>query len=204
MTAPPPFCEPGAGGVTIKNDLTEIVSTCRTDYPGTESMVIPAIAQPGEEVTVTNPIQDNYYVWDGKSTSAQYYVNKKGLGPKDACVWNSPSDPTGAGNWSPIILGVGKASDGITYLSIFQNAPTSTAQLDFNIEITGDVNSKCSYINGQWTGGSSGCTVSQRPRVSPWCLQEENRMLTQVTDRYAVRRQGYDPLLLSHRHGAHF
>lgn len=157
------LCEPGAGGVTIKNDLSEVVSTCRTDYPGTESMVIPAIAQPGEEVVLTNPIQDAYYVWDGKSTSAQYYVNKKGLGPKDACVWNSPSDPQGAGNWSPVIVGVGKASDGITYISIFQNSPTSTAQLDFNIEITGDVNTKCSYVNGQWSGGSSnGCTTGMQ------------------------------------------
>ncbi|POR35394.1 Secreted beta-glucosidase sun1 [Tolypocladium paradoxum] len=156
------LCEPGAGGVTIKNDLSQIVSTCRTDYPGTESMVIPAIAQPGEEVVLTNPDQD-YYIWDGMTTSAQYYVNKKGLGPKDACVWNSPSDPMGAGNWSPINLGVGKAKDGNTYLSIFQNLPTSNAQLDFNIEITGDVNSKCSFVNGKWSGGSNGCTTAMKP-----------------------------------------
>ncbi|KND90401.1 Secreted beta-glucosidase sun1 [Tolypocladium ophioglossoides CBS 100239] len=156
------LCEPGAGGVTIKNDLSEVVSTCRTDYPGTESMVIPTIAQPGQEIILTNPVQDAYYVWNGLSTSAQYYVNKKGLGAKDACVWNSPSDPTGAGNWSPIIVGVGKAKDGITYISIFPNLPTSNAQLDFNIEIKGDINSKCSYINGQWSGGSNGCTTGMQ------------------------------------------
>ncbi|PNY26143.1 Secreted beta-glucosidase sun1 [Tolypocladium capitatum] len=157
------LCEPGAGGVNIQNDLSEVVSTCRTDYPGTESMVIPAIAQPGQQIALTNPVQDAYYIWDGLPTSAQYYVNKKGLGPKDACVWNSPSDPTGAGNWSPMNIGVGKAKDGITYLSIFPNLPTSNAQLDFNIEIKGDVNSPCSYINGQWSGGSNGCTTGMKP-----------------------------------------
>lgn len=152
------LCESGAGGVWIQNDLTVVVSTCRTDYPGTESMVIPAVANPGSKVAICNPDQSNYYVWEGKATSAQYYVNKKGYGPEDACVWNSPIDPLGAGNWSPVILGVG-LSGGTTFISIFQNLPTSNAKLDFNIEITGDVNSKCSYINGQWSGGSNGCTT---------------------------------------------
>ncbi|KAL7942299.1 glycoside hydrolase family 132 protein [Trichoderma barbatum] len=156
----PKLCEPGAGGVFIKNDLDESVCTCRTDYPGIESMVIPLCADPGETVPVCNPEQSHYYQWDGKSTSAQYYINKKGYGVADACVWNSPLDPKGAGNWSPIILGVGKTDGGLTFISIFQNLPTSTALLDFNIEIIGDVNSKCSYINGQWTGGSNGCTTA--------------------------------------------
>lgn len=153
------LCDPGVGGVSIQNDLDESVATCRTDYPGTESMVIPAIAEAGGSVAICNPNQDKYYVWDGSGTSAQYYINKKGYATEDACVWNSSKDPKGAGNWSPLILGVGQAADGITYISIFQNLPTSTAELDFNVEIKGDVNSKCSYINGQWTGGASGCTT---------------------------------------------
>ncbi|KAK4071263.1 CAZyme family GH132 [Trichoderma aggressivum f. europaeum] len=156
----PKLCEPGAGGVTIQNDLDDSVCTCRTDYPGIESMVIPACANAGQTIPLCNPIESDYYVWDGKSTSAQYYVNKKGYGVADACVWNSPLDPDGAGNWSPVILGVGKTAGGLTFLSIFQNLPTSTALLDFNIEITGDVNSKCSYINGVWTGGDNGCTTA--------------------------------------------
>ncbi|KAL6896263.1 glycoside hydrolase family 132 protein [Trichoderma longibrachiatum] len=156
----PKLCEAGAGGVSIKNELDDSVCTCRTDYPGIESMVIPACASGGETIELTNPDESDYYVWDGKSTSAQYYVNKKGYAVEDACVWNSSLDPKGAGNWSPVIIGTGKTSDGTTWLSIFQNLPTSTALLDFNIEITGDVSSKCSYINGQWTGGDNGCTTS--------------------------------------------
>jgi hypothetical protein len=156
----PTLCEKGEGGVTIQNDLDEEVATCRTDYPGNEAMVIPILAKPGASVEVCNPSQDNYYIWDGMKTSAQMYINKKGYGLKDACVWNSAKDPSGAGNWSPTILGVGKASDGITYISIFRNLPSSHAELDFNIEITGDVNSKCAFVNGQFTGGSDGCTVS--------------------------------------------
>ncbi|KAM0259523.1 hypothetical protein ACHAQJ_003249 [Trichoderma viride] len=159
----PTLCEAGAGGVTIQNDLEDSVCTCRTDYPGIESMVIPACADAGQTIELTNPIESDYYVWDGKSTSAQYYINKKGYGVADSCVWNSPLDATGAGNWAPGILGVGKTADGTTFLSIFQNLPTSTAQLDFNVEITGDVSTKCSYINGVWSGGNNGCTTSMPP-----------------------------------------
>lgn len=156
----PTLCEKGEGGVTIKNDLDEEVCTCRTDYPGNEAMVIPLVAKPGSTVEVCNPSQDNYYIWDGMKTSAQMYINKKGYGLKDSCVWNSAIDPSGAGNWSPMILGVGKASDGNTYISIFRNLPSSHAELDFNIEVTGDVNSKCSFVNGKFTGGSDGCTTA--------------------------------------------
>lgn len=153
------LCDAGVGGVSIKNDLDEDVVTCRTDYPGTENMVIPAVATAGGSVNICNPDQEKYYIWDGSGTSAQYYVNKKGYSIEDACVWDSPKGKD-AGNWSPVVLGVGQAADGNTYISIFQNLPTSTAKLDFNIEIKGDVNSKCSYIDGVWSEGGSGCTVS--------------------------------------------
>ncbi|KAL2756835.1 hypothetical protein ACRALDRAFT_2026821 [Sodiomyces alcalophilus JCM 7366] len=155
------LCEEGAGGVWVKNDLNEIAAVCQTDYPGHESMVIPTIPQPGEKLPLTNPYAPDYYVWDGLPTSAQYYVNKKGYKVEDACVWDSAIDPEGAGNWAPINIGTGKAADGNTYISIFPNAPTSTAKLDFNIEIIGDVNSKCALVNGVYTGGSSsGCTTT--------------------------------------------
>jgi len=153
------LCEKGQGGVSIQNDLDEVVATCRTCYPGTEAMVIPFTANPGESVELTNPLQSEF-MWDGLPTSAQYYVNKAGYATEDACVWNSPIDPEGAGNWSPAIIGVGKAEDGITYLSIFQNLPTSTAKLNFNVEITGDITSECSYVDGKWSGGGKdGCTT---------------------------------------------
>ncbi|KAF4445088.1 murein transglycosylase [Fusarium austroafricanum] len=150
------LCEGGMGGVSIENDLDEQVVTCRTDYPGTENMVIPAIAQPGSNVDVCNPDQDNYYVWNNAGTSAQYYVNKKGYTVEEACVWDS-SKGKDAGNWSPVVLGVGYKG-GLTYVSIFQNSPTSTAILDFNIEIKGG-NKKCSFINGKWSEGT-GCTTT--------------------------------------------
>ncbi|GAB0138248.1 hypothetical protein EsDP_00006485 [Epichloe bromicola] len=164
----PTLCERGAGGVTIRNDLNEVVSTCRTDYPGTESMVLPVVAQPGGSVEVANPEQVKSYKWKGKKTSAQYYINKKGLGPSQACVWNCPNDPKGCGNWAPANLGVSQDEDGITYISIFQNFPTSTATLDFNIKITGDVNKQCAYKDGNWysdgklVGATGGCTTAMQ------------------------------------------
>lgn len=155
------LCEKGEGGVYIQNDLDDISCVCRTDYPGTENMVIPAVPKPGEKVALTNPSQANYYQWDGKQTTAQYYVNKKGYKLEDACVWKSALDPAGAGNWAPINVGTGKAADGNTYISIFPNWPTTKDVLDFNIEIIGDVNSKCALIDGKFIGGGeTGCTTA--------------------------------------------
>jgi hypothetical protein len=159
------LCEKGEGGVKIQNDLDEVVSTCRTDYPGNEKMSIPIAAQPGQTLEVCNPSQYNYYIWDDNDTSAQYYVNKKGYTPEEACVWDSPIDPKGAGNWAPTNLGVGKARDGNTYIGIFQNLPTAPdAKLDFNIEIVGDVNGDCWYKDGHYAPGpgSKGCTATMR------------------------------------------
>jgi hypothetical protein len=155
------LCEPGAGGVTIQNDLPVVVSSCRTDYPGTEAMVIPCVAQAGQSgIPLSNPYSPDYYQWQGKSTTAQWYVNKKGLGPEKACVWDSDEDHDGRGNWAPVNIGVGKNQDGLTFISIFPNKPTSNANLDYNIEIIGDVNAECKLENGAYTGGGNGCTVS--------------------------------------------
>jgi hypothetical protein len=152
------ICEPGAGGVFIKNELSTNAAVCRTDYPGNEAMVIPLDTYPGNTYTLTNPDSSDYYVWDGKPTTAQYYVNNAGVAVDQACVWNSASYPSSAGNWAPTNIGVGKASDGITYISIFPNSPTSTAVLDFDIEITGDISGSCSLKSGVYSG-NNGCTV---------------------------------------------
>ncbi|OAA64065.1 SUN domain-containing protein [Cordyceps fumosorosea ARSEF 2679] len=152
------LCTAGEGGVSIQNDLDQVVSTCRTNYPGNENMNIPTVAEAGQTVPLTNPSQSNYYQWEGKRTSAQYYINPKGVAAKDACLWQSPTSPNDRGNWAAVIAGVGKADDGITYISLFLNKPTSSAQPDFNMEIIGG-NTKCGYHNGQWIGGDGGCTT---------------------------------------------
>jgi hypothetical protein len=155
------ICAQGAGGVTIKNSLSGMATVCRTDYPASENMVIPLVTTPGGEFPLTNPSSADYFWWQGNPTTAQYYVNKLGLGEQEACVWTSAKFPKEAGNWAPINIGVGKALTGITFLSIFPNWPTTTATLDFNIRITGDVNSECKYENGVYTGGSTtGCTTA--------------------------------------------
>jgi hypothetical protein len=152
------LCEKGQGGVFVQNDLDEVITLCRTDYPGTENMVVPVECGPGELCEVTNPRQDEF-MWNGAMTSAQYYVNKKGYTKETACKWNVPEDPKAAGNWAPSIFGVGQIADGTTFLSIFPNLPTSTAPLDFNMEITGDVNSECSLIGGKYAQSTVGCTT---------------------------------------------
>ncbi|KAK4128421.1 glycoside hydrolase family 132 protein [Parathielavia appendiculata] len=155
------ICEPGVGGVYIRNELSTNAAVCRTDYPGNEAMVIPLDTYPGNEYTLTNPDSSDYYVWQGKPTTAQYYVNNAGVAVDQACVWNSAQFPDSAGNWAPTNIGVGKSKDGITYISIFPNAPTSTAVLNFDIEITGDISGTCSLKKGVYSG-NNGCTVGMR------------------------------------------
>ncbi|KAK3354180.1 hypothetical protein B0H65DRAFT_2563 [Neurospora tetraspora] len=154
----PTLCEQGAGGVYVKNMLPKNAAICRTDYPGNEAMVVPLDTNPGGQYPLTNPVSSTYYKWKGQSTTAQYYVNNMGIPVDDACTWNSKSCPDCAGNWAPVNVGVGQSDDGITYISIFPNAPTSTAILNFDMEITGDVSGECWLKNGQYSG-NNGCTV---------------------------------------------
>lgn len=155
----PRICERGVGNVFVQNKLSGKSCVCRTDYPASENMVIPIETMPGGTYELTNPASNDYYVWQGKPTTAQYYVNKLNVDLDQACVWTSTKYPGAAGNWAPINIGLGQDAFGITWISIFPNAPTSQASLDFNIEITGDVNSKCALKNGQYTGGLNGCTT---------------------------------------------
>lgn len=153
------LCTAGEGGVFIKNDLDDEVATCRTNYPGNENMNIPTVAKAGETVPLTNPSQSGYYQWKNMKTSAQYYINPKGVAAKDACIWKSPISPSDRGNWAAVVAGVGMADDNITYISLFLNKPTSSAKPDFNMEIIGG-NTKCGYHNGEWIGGTDGCTTA--------------------------------------------
>ncbi|EME88289.1 uncharacterized protein MYCFIDRAFT_55294 [Pseudocercospora fijiensis CIRAD86] len=152
--------------VLVQNKLNKNVAVCRTDYPGTESETVPVNVEPGCTSNLTCPDASNYYNWQGKSTSAQYYVNPAGVPVEKACQWGSASNPWG--NYAPLNLGVGY-SNGAAWLSVFQNAPTTNAKLEFCVEIQGDnVSGKCKYSNGQYCGGAdgnscsstTGCTVS--------------------------------------------
>ncbi|KAK5714159.1 Beta-glucosidase (SUN) [Elasticomyces elasticus] len=171
------LCMPGTDKVTVlvKNNLSKNVAICRTDYPGTEAETVPLDTQPGSTSNLTCPDADNYYNWQGGHTSAQYYVNPEGVAVQDACQWGSPDNPWG--NYAPLNLGVGY-SNGAAWLAIFQNAPTTSAKLDFAVEITGDnIVGSCKYSNGQYCSGSScssttGCTVSIASGTATFVLSD--------------------------------
>ncbi|KAI0433639.1 beta-glucosidase-domain-containing protein [Xylaria sp. FL1042] len=154
------LCQQGIPGITIENTMGSGTSVCRTDYPGTENMVIPIDATAGSSSNLANIASNSYYVWEGKATTLQYYVNKKGVSAEQGCRWVCDEDPKGCGNWAPINIGVGQSSDGTTYLSIFPNSAVSTAVLDFNIDISGDNSIECYYHVGEgFAGSSNGCTT---------------------------------------------
>lgn len=159
------ICIPGTGGVKVRNELPEQVAVCRTDYPGTESETIPLQATPGGEHPLTCPDGATYFKWQGKTTSAQYYVNNKGVSIEKGCQWGDGSAPVG--NWAPMNFGVGYSA-GSTWLSMFKNEPTTNANLDFKVKLVGsDLSDSCMYDGagnfynnaGLITGGN-GCTVS--------------------------------------------
>lgn len=159
------LCIAGTGGVNVRNQLDDQVAVCRTDYPGTESETIPLAALAGAEHPLTCPNGATYFKWEGKTTSAQYYVNNKGVSTEKGCQWGDGSEPIG--NFAPMNLGVGYSS-GATWLSMFKNEPTTSANLDFKIKLIGDdLSDNCRYDGagnfynnaGLITSGN-GCTVS--------------------------------------------
>jgi SUN family beta-glucosidase len=122
-------------------------------------------ADAGETQELACPDGDDYYKKGNSPTSAQYYVNPKGVPIEKACQWGSPGEDVG--NYAPLNIGVGWMG-GKGWLSIFQNAPTTDAKLDFTVELVGDdMNGKCRYQNGQYCSGDNyencntvaGCTV---------------------------------------------
>lgn len=129
-------------------------------------------AQPGEIQNLTCPSADRYYTWGGAKTSAQYYVNPAGVPVEKGCQWGEPG--SSMGNYAPLNLGVGY-SNGQAWLAIFQNAPTTTDELDYTVELVGDqISGRCRYKDGKYCSGSNyetctsaadgkGCTVSSAP-----------------------------------------
>lgn len=153
------LCQKGLGNVKIINTLEKNVAVCRTQYPGTENMVIPLDAQPQGTFDLANIDSTKYYEWGNKATTLQYYVNQAGVAVEDGCVWDCAENHDECGNWAPTIIGTGRAADGITYLSVFPNLPTSHAELNFNIKIYGDVSMNCTLESGKYSVSDTGCTT---------------------------------------------
>lgn len=155
------LCEWGVDAAYVVNNLSQNVAICRTDYPGTENMVIPTNVEGGKSLPLTVVDQSTYYQWGGKGTSAQYYVNNAGVSWEDGCVWGSAG--SGIGNWAPLNFGAG-AVNGISYLSLIPN-PNNKESLNFKVKIVAsddnsNVSGECTYANGQYNGnGNDGCTV---------------------------------------------
>ncbi|CCH61432.1 hypothetical protein TBLA_0E03780 [Henningerozyma blattae CBS 6284] len=164
------LCEWGTDSAMIVSELDQGVAICRTDYPGTENMVIPSFVEAGQSLPLTVVDEDNYYMWRGQKTSAQYYVNNAGVSVEDGCIWGTPG--SGVGNWSPLNFGAG-STNGITYLSLIPN-PNNRSPLNFNVKIVASegatVNGDCSYENGSFNGNSDGCTVAVTNGVANFVL----------------------------------
>lgn len=156
------LCEWGIDSAYVVSELSDSVAICRTDYPGTENMVIPTYVGAGDSQPLTVVDQDTYYTWEGLKTSAQYYVNNAGVSVEDGCIWGTSG--SGIGNWAPLNFGAGYTG-GISYLSLIPN-PNNKAALNYNVKIVASdsssvVNGECYYENGEYNGsGSDGCTVA--------------------------------------------
>lgn len=144
----------------VKSELSESVALCRTDYPGSENMVIPTELGAGSTQPLCVVDEDHYFLWKGMKTSAQYYVNNAGVSVQDGCIWGTPE--AGVGNYAPVVIGSG-STNGLTYLSLIPN-PNNRNPPNYNIRIEATegstINGDCSYINGQFSGSQDGCTVT--------------------------------------------
>jgi len=160
----PNLCEQQASTVSVVNDVGQQITLCQTDYPGTENMVIPTITEGTNSTSpLTCIIESEYFEWEGKSTSAQFYVMPAGVSAEEGCVWGSAG--SNIGNFSPLNFGAGQ-SNGLTYLSLIPNPNGEIGALDYNVEIVASpgssINGACSIVNGVYQGGdgSDGCTVT--------------------------------------------
>lgn len=155
------LCEWGVEAAYVVSKLSKGVAICRTDYPGTENMVIPTYVEGGSSLPLTVVDQDTYFTWEGKKTSAQYYVNNAGVSVEDGCIWGTSG--SGIGNWAPLNFGAG-STGGVTYLSLIPN-PNNSDALNYNVKIvaaddSSNVIGECVYENSEFSGGADGCTVS--------------------------------------------
>ncbi|SCU87741.1 LADA_0E05886g1_1 [Lachancea dasiensis] len=156
------LCEADHSSAYAVNNKDSQIAMCRTDYPGSENMVIPTVVKGNSKQPVSVVNEDSYYKWGGKKTSTQYYVNNAGVSMEDGCVWGS--EGSGIGNWAPVVLGAGY-TNGCTYLSIIPN-PNNKDAPNFNLKIEAtdgsDIVGDCSYEDGVYSGGSGsdGCTVT--------------------------------------------
>ncbi|QPG73270.1 SUN protein nca3 [Brettanomyces nanus] len=155
------LCEWGQDSAQVKSELDDVVSFCRTDYPGSENMVIPTEVKGGSSKPLCVIDSDNYFKWEGDKTSAQYYVNNAGVSAKKGCIWGSSS--AGVGNYAPLVIGAGY-TDGKAYISLMPN-PNNKDSANFNVAIVASDGSEivgdCSYSDGNFSGDSSdGCTVT--------------------------------------------
>ncbi|XBW38784.1 hypothetical protein QEN19_004368 [Hanseniaspora menglaensis] len=159
------LCEWGVEAAYAVNKLDEAVAICRTDYPGTENMVIPTYVEAGSTMPLTVVNEETYYQWEGKMTSAQYYVNNAGVSYEDGCIWGDSSSDVG--NWAPLNFGTGwvsSGSSGISYLSLIPN-PNNDTPPNYSVKIIANdgatMNGECYYVDGSYNGdGSDGCTVA--------------------------------------------
>ncbi|ODQ79099.1 hypothetical protein BABINDRAFT_162164 [Babjeviella inositovora NRRL Y-12698] len=155
------LCEWGQQSASFVSEIDDSVAICRTDYPGSENMVVPTWLTAGSSQPASVVNSDSYYVWQGGKTSAQYYVNNAGVSLTDGCVWGT--DGSGVGNWAPVVIGAGYTG-GVTWLSLIPN-PNNKEAPNYNLKIVASdgatVVGNCKYENGVYTGGTSdGCTVS--------------------------------------------
>lgn len=156
------LCEWGLDKARVVSEIDQSVAICRTDYPGTENMVIPTIVEAGGENYLTTVDEDSYYKWQGALTSAQYYVNNAGVSQEDGCIWGTSG--SGIGNWAPLNFGAGY-TNGIAYVSLIPN-PNNLESANYNVKIVAYDDSSviigdCVYEDGKYNGdGTDGCTVS--------------------------------------------
>lgn len=156
------LCSWGDQSASFESKVGKDIAICRTDYPGSENMIIPTLLLAGGNAPVSVVDSSSYYKWKGGKTSTQYYVNDAGVSVQDGCVWGTAG--SGIGNWAPVVLGAGR-TDGKTYLSLIPN-PNNKKAPNYSIKIVGEdggqVNGDCKYENGHYSGGSGddGCTVT--------------------------------------------
>lgn len=161
------LCEDGVGGIYVENKLDQVVVLCRTDYPGTEGMVIPHRVEPKSTRTrLSSPSKEKYYHHQGMGTSAQHYLNMAGVDVKDACVWNNddPALLSVTGDNSPAIIGAGNA-----FSASGSNLHENWPGISRNPKTKGSLNYAVEVIqyDRNWSNAKTLCTYKE---PNPTCV----------------------------------